>query len=68
MNKLIVFKSTGEVRPPKAGEWFVSTMFDGEIHFAHKDFPDIAHKQVLTRYEIEATPDVLAILKLEASK
>lgn len=53
-NNAILFQPTGEVRPPKAGEWFVSTMFDGEIHLAHKDFPDTAHKQIVTRHEIPA--------------
>lgn len=32
----------------------MSTMFDGEIHLAHKDFPDTAHKQIVTRHEIPA--------------
>ena len=66
MTKLIVFQATGEVRTPKQNEYFNPDLKNGEL-WQSRGFHIDAYP-IYTRYEIEATPDVLAILKLEASK
>lgn len=57
---LIVFKPTGEARPPKKGELY---KLDGEVRYAWED--GYISRSILTRHEIEATPDVLRALWME---
>jgi hypothetical protein len=58
MDKLIVFKATGEVRPPKKGEYYSNRH---EIKEAHNDF--FAELPIYTRHEIDATPEILKMLE-----
>jgi len=62
--KLIVFKTTGEVRLAEPGEWFEDSfqgMFEQRITTA-----TLYSHPIFTRYEIEATPEVLRALGMEA--
>jgi len=57
---LIVFKPTGEMRPPKKGELY---KLDDEIRYAWEG--GYISRSILTRHEIEATPDVLMAFEME---
>lgn len=62
---LIVFKPTGEVRRAGRMEWyyrfgdFIQNTFLTETHYPYP---------ILTRHEIEATPDVLRALGMEETR
>ena len=62
MTKLIVFKSTGEVRRAKHMEWYY---FFGDYKQNTFETNTRYPYPIYARYEIEPTPDVLRALGME---